>query len=67
MTWALLLSYPLGLIGILTPYGTGPSPIYYGSGYIQGKDFWILDLIMGLVFFLVYVAIGVPWLAFLKI
>ena len=67
LAWALLLSYPLGLMGILTPYGTGPSPIYYGCGYIKGKDFWILGLVLGLLFFAVYVLIELPWLAFLKI
>ena len=67
MTWALLLVFPLGLMGILTPYGTGPSPIYFGCGYIKGKDFWILGLILGLAFFLVYSVIGVLWLRFLKI
>lgn len=62
---ALLLAYPLGLIGILTPYGIGPSPIYYGGGYIPGRDFWIFGLILGLIFFLVYITIAIPWLAFL--
>jgi len=62
---ALLLAYPLGLIGILTPYGIGPSPIYYGGGYIPGKDFWIFGLILGLTFFLVYITIAIPWIAFL--
>ena len=67
VTWALLLSYPLGLMGILTPYGTGPSPIYYGCGYIKGKDFWILGFLLGLLFFAAYILIELPWLAFLKI
>ena len=67
MAWALLLSYTLGLMGILTPYTTGPSPIYYGSGYIPGKDFWILGLILGVLFFAVYITIGVPWLRWLGI
>jgi L-tartrate/succinate antiporter len=67
LSWALLLSYPLGLMGILTPYGTGPSPIYYGCGYVKGKDFWILGLILGAIFFAVYLLIELPWLAFLKI
>jgi L-tartrate/succinate antiporter len=67
LSWALLLSYPLGLMGILTPYGTGPSPIYYGCGYIKGKDFWILGLILGGTFLAVYLLIELPWLAFLKI
>lgn len=67
VAWALLLSYPLGLMGILTPYGTGPSPIYYGCGYIKGKDFWILGAVLGALFLAVYVAIELPWLAFLKL
>ncbi len=65
--WALLLGYTSGLMGILTPYGAGPSPIYYGSGYIKGKDFWIFGLVLGVIFFAVYIVITIPWLAFLKI
>ena len=67
LTWALMLVYSLGLMGILTPYGTGPSPIYYGCGYIKGKDFWVFGLILGLLFFVVYMVIGVLWLAPLKV
>ncbi len=66
LTWALALAYSLGLMGILTPYGTGPSPIYYGCGYIKGRDFWRLGLILGLVFFLVYGTAGVLWLFLLR-
>ena len=64
--WAMLLCLPLGLMGIITPYGTGPSPIYYGCGYIPGKDFWRLGLILGVLYFIVYVTVGVPWLRFLE-
>jgi len=66
MTGALLLAYPLGLIGILTPYGIGPSPIYYGGGFVPARDFWIFGFILGLVFFGVYMAIIIPWLAYLN-
>jgi di/tricarboxylate transporter len=54
-------------MGILTTYGSGQAAIYYGSGYIKRKDFFVLGLVMGLVFFIVYVGIIVPWLAFLGI
>jgi L-tartrate/succinate antiporter len=64
---ALLLCYTLGLMGILTPYATGPSPIYYGAGYVRGKYFWLLGLILGLIFFVCYVAVTLPWLSFLKV
>jgi citrate:succinate antiporter len=63
--WALLLVYVLGLMGIITPYGGGHVAIYYGSGYIKSKDFWLLGLVQGIIFFLVYIAIIIPWLAFL--
>lgn len=58
----LLLCYTLGLMGILTPYATGPSPIYYGSGYITRKDFWLLGLVFGVIFLVVLLAVGVPYL-----
>lgn len=65
--WALLLAYTLGLMGVVTPYGGGHVVVYYGSGYIKTRDFWILCSVMGLIFFLVYIAIIVPWLAFLEV
>jgi L-tartrate/succinate antiporter len=65
--WALLFSYTLGIMGILTPYATGPSPIYYGTGYIKGKDFWVYGLVLGVLFFLVYILVGVPWMLLLKL
>jgi L-tartrate/succinate antiporter len=61
-TWALVLAFTLGLMGILTPYATGPSPIYYSSGYIRRRHFWLYGLILGTVFLLVYMLIGIPWL-----
>ena len=64
--WALLLGYPAGVFGILNPYATGPAPIYYGSGYIPGKDFWIYGFILGMIFLLAYLAIGLPWLLWLQ-
>lgn len=63
--WALVLGYMLGIMGILTPYATGPSPIYYGSGYIRGSAFWIYGAVLGGVFFAASVLLGVPWLRFL--
>jgi L-tartrate/succinate antiporter len=60
--WALVLSYTLGIMGILTPYATGPAPIYYTSGYIKKLEFWFYGTVLGLVFLVTYMVIGVPWL-----
>ncbi|MSO20935.1 MAG: anion permease [Acidobacteria bacterium] len=64
--WALLLGYPAGVFGILNPYATGPAPIYYGSGYIPGKDFWVYGFILGMLYLLAYLLIGLPWLLWLQ-
>jgi L-tartrate/succinate antiporter len=65
--WALLLGYSLGLMGILTSYASGQNPIYYGSGYIGRRDFWVLGFVLGLAFFVVYMVIIVPWLTWLRV
>jgi L-tartrate/succinate antiporter len=65
-TFALLLALTLGIMGILTPYATGPSPVYYGSGYIPSKDYWRLGAIFGVIFFVALLVIGLPWIAMIR-
>jgi L-tartrate/succinate antiporter len=60
--YALLLAYSLGLMGVLTPYATGPAPVYYGSGYVGRRDFWLLGLIFGAIFLVLLLGIGMPYL-----
>jgi L-tartrate/succinate antiporter len=60
--FALLLCFTLGIMGIITPYATGPSPVYYGSGFIARKDFWLLGLVFGVIFLLALLIIGTPYL-----
>jgi L-tartrate/succinate antiporter len=64
--FAMLLCYTLGIMGILTPYATGPSPVYFGSGFVPRKDFWRLGAIFGFIYLAALLAIGVPWLLFMK-
>ncbi len=64
--FAMLLCYTLGIMGILTPYATGPSPVYFGSGFVPRKDFWRLGAIFGFIYLAVLLAIGVPWMLFMK-
>ena len=60
---SLLLCYTLGLMGVLTPYGTGCAPIYHASGYIGRGDFWRLGAIFGAIYLAVLLALGLPYLA----
>jgi L-tartrate/succinate antiporter len=64
--FAMLLCYTLGIMGILTPYATGPSPIYYGSGYISRSAYWSLGLFFGVYFLAVLLLVGVPYLRFMS-
>lgn len=61
-TFSLVLMLTLGIMGILTPYATGPSPVYYGSGYIPSKDFWRLGAIFGVIFFAVFLLTAVMFI-----
>ena len=63
---ALALGLSLGLMGIISPYGTGPSPVYAGSGYLPGRDYWRLGALFGAVYLLVFLAVGLPTVLFLR-
>lgn len=55
---ALLLTGSLGLMGVITPYGTGPAPIWYGSGFLPQKTWWGLGFIFLIIYFVVYIPLG---------
>jgi len=65
-TFAILICATLGLMGILTPYATGPSPVYYGCGYITRKEFWTLGFVFGVIFIAALVGINFPYMLMLK-
>ncbi len=60
--YVLLPCFTFGIMGIVSPYATGPSPVYYGSGYLPARDYWRLGAIFGAIFLAVLLAVGVPWL-----
>jgi len=60
--FALLLCFSLGIMGVLTPYATGPAPAYYASGYVSRREFWTLGFVFGIIFFLALLIIGFPYL-----
>jgi L-tartrate/succinate antiporter len=57
---ALLLALTHGIMGVITPYATGPAPVYYGAGYIPAKDFWRLGAIFGVIFLAALLTISGP-------
>jgi L-tartrate/succinate antiporter len=65
-TLALGMCLQLGIMGIITPFASGPSPVYYGSGYLPAADYWRLGAIFGLIFFTAFMVIGVPWILLIR-
>jgi L-tartrate/succinate antiporter len=56
-----LLSFSLGLMGIITPYATGPSPIYASSGYLPTRDYWRLGAMFGAIYLTALILLSVCW------
>ena len=64
--FSLLLCLTLGIMGMLTPYATGPSPVYYGSGYLPARDYWLLGGVFGAIFIAAFLLVGMPWMAMVR-
>ncbi|MFC2170276.1 anion permease [Acidobacteriota bacterium] len=58
---ALSLGYFSNLNASMTHYATGPSPIYFGSGYIELKAWWKLGFIISVVNILIWIGVGFPY------
>ncbi|MBZ7970399.1 DASS family sodium-coupled anion symporter [Campylobacter sp. RM3125] len=61
----LILTLPMGFMGIITPYGTGSSPLWFGSNYIKGPQFFLLGGIFALIYMVIYFLVGIPWIKFI--
>jgi len=59
---ALALALTTGIMGVITPYATGPGLVYYQSGYIPATQFWKLGAIFGAIYLGAMLLIGVPLL-----
>jgi L-tartrate/succinate antiporter len=64
--FVMLMVFSVGLMGVLTPYATGPAPVYFGSGFIPRRDFWRLGLIFGVIFLVALLGLGLPTLLLLN-
>jgi L-tartrate/succinate antiporter len=63
--FTMLLCLELGIMGVITPYAAGPSPIYQGSGYLPSADYWRLGAIFGFCFLSILWLLCAPWSAFI--
>ncbi|MPN62190.1 putative malate transporter YflS [bioreactor metagenome] len=49
------------LMAGLTHYATGAAPIYFGTGFIDQKDWWRIGFTSSVVNFLIWIGVGAVW------
>lgn len=54
----LTLAFASALCGGLTHYGSGPAPIFYGSGYVDIKSWWKLGFIVSISNLIIFLGLG---------
>lgn len=57
----LVFAFSSNLMGGLTHYGSGPAPIYYGSGYIEVKAWWRIGFLLSIVNLVIWMGLGSLW------
>ncbi|MFD1630440.1 anion permease [Pseudopedobacter beijingensis] len=62
MLLAMMLGFMGSIYGVLTHYGHGPAPVFFGSGYVDLKAWWLRGLEIGIVLLIIYMGIGGLWM-----
>lgn len=58
---ALILAFFSNLFGGLTHYGSGPAPIFFGTGYVTVGEWWKIGWIVSLVNIGIWMIVGGVW------
>lgn len=58
---ALALAFMSNLCMSLTHYAAGPSPIYFGAGYVEQGTWWRLGFIISVINLIIWVGFGSMW------
>lgn len=62
MLLAMMLGFLGSIYGVLTHYGHGPAPVFFGSGYVELKAWWLRGLEIGIVLLIIYMVVGGLWM-----
>ncbi|WP_326984762.1 anion permease [Chryseobacterium sp. MYb264] len=65
MLLAMMLGFLGSIYGVLTHYGHGPAPVFFGSGYVDLKAWWLRGLEIGVVLLIIYMGVGGLWMKIL--
>ncbi|MFC7687782.1 anion permease [Ureibacillus sp. GCM10028918] len=58
---ALILAFFSNLFGCLTNYGSGPAPVFFGTGYVTQEKWWGLGLVISIIHIVIWLVIGGLW------
>lgn len=58
---ALILAFFSNLFGCLTHYGSGPAPVFFGSGYVTQQKWWSLGFLISIIHIIIWIGIGGLW------
>jgi DASS family divalent anion:Na+ symporter len=61
MLAALVLAFFSNLFSSMTHYGTGPAPVFFGSGYVEMGDWWKSGFIISVVNIVIWLGVGGLW------
>nr|WP_106782736.1 anion permease [Lysinibacillus timonensis] len=61
MVSALVLAFFSNLFGCLTNYGSGPAPVFFGTGYVTQDKWWGVGFILSIVHIVIWLGIGGLW------
>ncbi|MFD1421725.1 anion permease [Lactiplantibacillus songbeiensis] len=62
---ALMLGFFGNLFASTTHYSNGPAPILFGSGYVTQNEWWRMNAILGIVYFIIWIGAGSLWMKLL--
>ncbi len=62
MLLAMMLGFLGSIYGVFTHYGHGPAPVFFGSGSVDLKSWWLRGLEIGIVLLVIYMGVGGLWM-----
>jgi divalent anion:Na+ symporter, DASS family len=61
MLTALILGFFGNLFGCITHYGSGPAPVFFGSGYVTQNKWWGIGFGISIIHILIWGIVGGLW------
>ena len=57
----LILAFATNISGSLTHYAAGPTPIFFGAGYVSQADWWRTGFMLSVIQLVIWLGIGGIW------